>query len=51
MSDPIGLWRGWEVVALSPESYTSNLLLVASIMGLENIRTTRTSLLISKENV
>lgn len=39
------------MMILSSENYTLNLILVASITGLENIHTTRTSLLIPKENV
>lgn len=47
----VGLLHVLEVMILSSENYTLNLNLVASIMGVENILMTRSSLLTPPENV
>lgn len=48
---PIGLLHVLEVMILSSENYTLNLNLVTSIMGVENILMTRSSLVTPTENV
>lgn len=47
----VGLLHVLEVMILSSENYTLNLNLVTSIMGVENILMTRSSLLTPPENV